>query len=61
MTIKKSPQPRQEVRRDDAAYTMEDIHRLEEQKAAVERALNRLKDRLNVYELTYEMLEEVQE
>jgi uncharacterized protein YhaN len=61
LKVKKQERTRQEIRRDDAAYTMKDVHRVEEQKTAVERALDRLKDRLNVYELTYEMLEEAQE
>jgi DNA repair exonuclease SbcCD ATPase subunit len=58
---KKQEQTRQETRRDDATYTMEDIHQLEEQKAAAERELDRLKERLIVYKLTHEVMEEAKE
>ncbi len=61
LEAKEQERIRQEARRDDTTYTLEDVHRLEEQKAAAERALERLKDRLTVYELTYEVLEQAQQ
>jgi uncharacterized protein YhaN len=61
LKAKKQERIRQETRRDDAIYTIEDVHRLEERKAAAKQALKRLKDRLSVYELTYEVLEQAQE
>jgi len=58
---KKQEQTRQETRRDDAAYTVEDVYQLEERRAAPERELDRLKERLSVYKLTHEMMEEAKE
>ncbi len=58
---KKQEQIKYRTRRDDATYTIEDIHRLEERKAAAERDLARLEERLSTYKLTYEVMEEAKE
>jgi uncharacterized protein YhaN len=58
---KTQEQIRYRTRRDDATYTIEDAHRLEERKAAAERDLARLEERLGTYKLTYEVMEEARE
>jgi len=58
LEAKRQEQTRQETRRDDAVYTVEEVHQLEERKAAGERELERLKERLIVYKLTHEVMEE---
>lgn len=58
---KKQERIRKETRRDDAAYTVEDVRQLEERRAAAERELDRLKERLIVYKLTHEVMEEAKE
>jgi DNA repair exonuclease SbcCD ATPase subunit len=49
------------IRRQIADYTIEDVHRLEEQKAAAARSLAHLEERLTVYQLTREVIEEAKE
>ncbi|HEC35051.1 MAG TPA: hypothetical protein ENI39_00780 [Anaerolineae bacterium] len=47
--------------RDEATYTIEDVHRLEEQKATAERSLARLEEWLNVYQLTRDVMGQAKE
>jgi DNA repair exonuclease SbcCD ATPase subunit len=49
------------IRRKIADYTVEDLHRLEEQKAAAGRSLVHLEEQLAVYQLTREVIEEAKE
>ncbi len=58
---KRHERTRCETRRDDATYTVEDVHRLEERKAAAERELGRLRQRLRVYKLTLEVIQQAKE
>ena len=58
---KKQERIKYQTRRDDATYTIEDVHRLDERKAAAERDLARLAERLGIYELTYEVMKEAKE
>jgi len=55
---KKQEQIKYQMRRDDATYTIEDVHRLEEQKAAAERSLAHLEEWLDVYQLTRDVIEQ---
>lgn len=50
-----------ETRRDVANHSLEDIHRLEENKAAAERSLSYLEERLSVYQLTRDVIQEAKE
>ena len=58
---KKQERIKYQTRRDDATYTIEDVHRLDERKACAERDLARLAERLGIYELTYEVMKEAKE
>ena len=49
------------IRGEIVDYTVEDIHRLEEQKAAAERSLAHLEEQLAVCQLTREVMEEAKE
>jgi DNA repair exonuclease SbcCD ATPase subunit len=55
---KRQEQIKYQIRRDDATYTIEDVHRLEERRAAAERELTHLEEHLDVYKLAYEVIEE---
>ena len=46
---------------DEATYTVEDVHRLEEQKAAAERSLAHLEEWLDVYQLTRDVMGQAKE
>lgn len=52
---------RAETRRDEATHTVEDVHQLEEQMAAAERSLAHLEERLEVYELTRQVIDQARE
>ncbi len=58
---KKQEQVKYQMRRDDATYTIEDVHCLEEQKAASERSLAHLKGWLDVYQLTRDVIRQAKE
>ncbi len=58
---KEQEQIKYQMRRDDATYTIEDVHRLEEQKAAVGRSLAHLEECLDVYRLTCDAMEQAKE
>lgn len=49
------------IRREIADYTIEDVRRLEEQKAAAGRSLAHLEERLAVYQLTRDVIEQAKE
>ncbi len=58
---KKREQTEHQIRRDDAIYTVEDVRHLEEQKAAAGRSLAHLEERLAVYQLTRDVIEQAKE
>ena len=58
---KKREQTEHQIRRDDAIYTVEDVRRLEEQKAAPGRSLAHLEEWLAVYQLTRDVIEQAKE
>jgi len=58
---KEQEQIKYQMRRDDATYTIENVHRLEEQEASTERSLAHLKEWLDVYQLTRDVMEQAKE
>jgi uncharacterized protein YhaN len=58
---KKREQIKYQTRRDEAAYTIEDVYRLEEQKAEAERSLAHLEEWLDAYKLTRNVMEQAKE
>jgi uncharacterized protein YhaN len=52
---------RYRTRIDDAGYTIEDVHHLQERKAAAEQSVAHLKKWLDIYRLTHEVMEEAKE
>jgi uncharacterized protein YhaN len=58
---KKQQRIRCEARCEVASFSLEDIHRLAESKAAAERSLTYLEDRLGIYQLTRDVIQEAKE
>ena len=58
---KKQKQRDYQIRSEVADYSIEDVHRLEEQKAVAERSLSHLNERLAVYQLARDVIEEAKE
>jgi uncharacterized protein YhaN len=58
LSEKEQERIRCETRCEVASYTLEDIHCLEENKAAAERSLTYLEERLSIYQLAREVIQE---